>query len=65
MMIKSLLNPTDKSMQTDPTEETGVTLVLLVMAGLPKHGTRWARAQNPTPRELNLEERSLHSEVKC
>jgi hypothetical protein len=26
--------------------------------GLPKHGTRWARAQNPTPRELNLEERN-------
>jgi len=44
MMIKSLLNPTDKSMPTDPTEETGLTLVLLVMAGLPKHGTRWARA---------------------
>jgi hypothetical protein len=30
----------------------------LVMAGLPKHGTRWARAQNPMPRELNLEERN-------
>jgi hypothetical protein len=30
----------------------------LVMAGLPKHGTQWARAQNPTPRELNLEERN-------
>jgi len=30
----------------------------LVMAGLPKHGTRWARAQNPKPRELNLEERN-------
>jgi len=51
-------NPTDKSMLTDPTEEASLTLVLLVMAGLPKHGTRWARAQNPTPGELNLEERN-------
>jgi len=48
-MIKSLLNPTDKSMQTDPTEETGLTLVLLVMAGLPTHRTFSA---NPTSKRL-------------
>ncbi len=27
-------------------------------AGLPKHGTRWARAQNPMLRELGREERT-------
>jgi hypothetical protein len=27
------------------------------MTGLPKHGTRWARAKHPTPRELDQEER--------
>jgi len=47
--INELLNPTGKSMQTDPTEETSFRLVILVMAGLPKHGTRWARAHNPLP----------------
>jgi hypothetical protein len=27
-------------------------------AGLPKHGTRWARAQTSTPRKLSREERT-------
>jgi hypothetical protein len=37
-------NPAGKSMPTDPTEDDKLRLVLLVMAGLPKHGTRRARA---------------------
>ncbi|MDH5483197.1 MAG: hypothetical protein OEY22_10040 [Candidatus Bathyarchaeota archaeon] len=43
-------NPTEKSMQTDPTEDRKPQrLTLLVMAGVPKHGTRWARAKHPIP----------------
>jgi len=38
-------NPTDKSMPTDPTEEASLTLVLLVMAGLP---TNAILTTNPT-----------------
>jgi hypothetical protein len=34
------------------------TELLDLRAGLPKHGTRWARAQHPMLRELGLEERT-------
>jgi len=54
-----ILIPLAISMPTDPTEAASPTkLALLVMAGLPKHGTRWARAQHPMLRELSLEERT-------
>ena len=33
-------------------------ILLRPKAGLPKHGTRWARAQNPMLRELSREERT-------
>ncbi|MCW4045297.1 MAG: hypothetical protein NWE94_07270 [Candidatus Bathyarchaeota archaeon] len=47
-------------MPTDPTEAASPKkLALLVTAGLPKHGTQWARAQLfPRWRELNLGERT-------
>ena len=32
--------------------------LLRPLTGLPNHGTRWARAKNPTLRVLNLEERT-------
>ena len=54
-------------MQTDPTEEARLRRAFLVMAGLPKHGTRWARAQKSHAGEsLTREERHCSSnEVKC
>ena len=51
-------NPTatmSKLMQTDPTE---TDVASTVTKGLPRHGTRWARAQKPTTRELIREERN-------
>ena len=43
-------------MQTDSTEDGDFHLLLT--EGLPRHGTRWARAEtNPRLRELILEER--------
>ena len=45
-------------MQTDPTEADGLRPPLLVKKGLPRHGTRWARAWTfPRQRELSREER--------
>ena len=32
--------------------------LLRPLTGLPNHGTRWARAKNPTLRVLNIEERT-------
>jgi len=52
----------DQSQEQKTTQENKLLSPILNSninkAGLPKHGTQWARAQNPKPRELNLEERN-------
>jgi hypothetical protein len=46
-------------MPTDPTEETGLTLVLLVMAGLPKHPIYLSNtSQTPHPASTNSRNRT-------
>ena len=52
--------PKTQGKTTNPiiNEQKTETKLLSLKTGLPKHGTRWARAQYPTRRELNLEERA-------
>jgi hypothetical protein len=38
-----------KTTNTMISQEQNKQNLLRIMTGLPKHGTRWARAQNPTP----------------
>jgi len=49
---------TTKPMIDNNEPDIGNKKLLDLKSGLPNHGTRWARAKNPTLRVLNIEERT-------